>query len=355
MGDVHVVAVVSSPLQALNLVEYCWRFDRVVDLVVVGCETAALEPASRLQIDSVLGLISPHAVIFRNWHIRLSEPFGAKKTVAAEADAIRALVNGVDYEFVVGEYRSAFCWAVLHRLGSLASTVVVVDDGTATLRMDRRRSLRSSKVRRQMLKSLVHLAIGIPGVIPSSGITFFSAYPLDARIADGDVVVPNDYRSLRQKLSCLPVDEEHVFVIGGPYLENGEVDAGDVELALDLARFAAEHTGKEVIYVAHRRERAEKLDDLRRTIKVVTPTVPFELYPLVHGKRTQVLVGYYSSLFVTAAKLYGSSIQIIALQIPRSRINASVLPFVDTVYQYYRTELPTVVEIAESSATPRGA
>lgn len=350
----HLVAFVYSPLQALNLFEYCRRFDRQVDVVVVG-GVEALEPSSRTQLDEVLSLVRPRVILYREWGYWSHWPKGARRALADGLSALLAHLSDRPYEFVVGEYRSAYSWAVLHRLKGLARKVVVIDDGTAMLRIDRRRSpLRSRKALRQKAKSLLFLAYGIPGVVPRPGVTFFTTYAIDDRVAVGDMIVRNDYRTLSAELRALPPDDDFVYVIGTPHREVGVVDEGDVDLALELARFAAEVTGKKVVYVAHRREGARKLDVLRNEFTVVMPNVPFEIYPRVIGKRPRVVVGYYSSLFVTIADLLGDAVEVLALEIPRERINDSWLSFVDSVYRYYRAELGSAVRVVERSSPSRG-
>jgi hypothetical protein len=187
-------------------------------------------------------------------------------------------------------------------------------------------------------------------------LTFFTTYILDDHVAASDTIVRNDYRTLSAELRKLPPDEKRVYVIGTPHREAGVVrkDVDDVELALDLIRFAAESTGKEPVYMAHRRERDDKLDALRKEVRVVTPDVPFEIYPLALGKRPRTIVGYCSSLFVTAAELLGDSVEIIALQIPRHCVNDSSLSFVDGIYQYYRTELATAIRVVDRLLSPPG-
>lgn len=349
-----LVAFVFSPLQALNLVEYCERFDRQVDLVVVG-GVSALEPTSRKQIDAVLALAKPREILYQEWRLQPTRPIGARRAVASAVTTLRAHLTAEPREFVVGEYRSGFSWAVLHSLKVLPRHVVVVDDGTAMLQIDRRNSfLKSRKVRRQKLKSLIFLSMGIPGAVSSSGLTFFTTYGIDYHLAANDTIVYNDYRILRAELRKLPPDDDTVYVIGTPLLEAGVVDKGDVDLALELARFAAESTGKRAVYMAHRRERDEKLDALRKEFQVVVPSVPFEIYPRVLGKRPRTIVGYYSSLFVTASELLGDSVEIIALRIPRESINDSCFSSVDGVYRYYRSELQASVRVVERpTPTPR--
>ena len=349
-----LVAFIDSPLQALNLLEYSQRFDREVLLVVVG-GVSELEPISRTQIEAVLSLLCPKQIVYESWQLRPRELRKAHRALSSGVASLCSHLSSGSYEIVVGEYRSAFSWVVIHRLKSLIRNVVVVDDGTAMLRIDRRRSIpRSREQLRLKLKSLIFLAVGISGVAPPAGLTFFTTFALGDRVAEGDAIVHNDYRTLSAELRNLPPDDDSVYVIGAPYREAGAVDRGDVELALELTRFAAEYTGKEVVYMAHRRERPEKLDALREHVHVVRPNVPFEIYPRLHGKRPRLIVGYYSSVLATAAELLGDSVEIVALRIPRDRINHSWLSFVDGVYRYYQTELPTAIRVVERSVPYTG-
>ncbi len=356
MGDavdsVRLVAFVESPLQALNLVEYSSRFSRRVDVVVVG-DSSESAPTNRMQIEAVLSHVSPRRIICHESRLWARRPRRSRRAVATGVCALRVHLPAEPHEFVVGEFRSAFSWAVLRRLKVRASSVVVLDDGTAMLRIDRRQSVpRSREQRRQKIKSLMLLAYGIRGSTPRAGLTFFTAYALEDRVAVGDAVVRNDYRTLSAELRNLPVDEDFVYVIGSPLREAGVVDGGDLELAFELARFATDWTGKKVVYVAHRRESAEKLDALREEVSVVTPNMPFEVYPRALGKRPRTIIGYYSSLFLTVPKFWGGSVEIIALEIPRGSVNASSLSFVENVYRYYRTELGSGVRVVEPQTPP---
>lgn len=346
-GSPPLVAFIFSPLQALNLFEFCQRYSRRLDIVVVGCSTT-LESNTRIQIESILSLIGPRRVMYREWSLWASRPMGARRALASGIDKLQAELPVESADFIVGEYRSAFSWAALRRLKSAVNSVVVVDDGTAMLRIDRRRPLwRSSKRWREKLKTLIFLAQGLRGTNAPRSLTFFTAYALSSRLAVGDTTVHNDYRCLRRELQSLPPDEDHVYVIGTPHLEVGVVSGGDVELALELGRFAAAQTGKRVIYMPHRRERAEKLEILRNEFTVVMPDVPFEIYPRVAGKRPMVVVGYYSSLFVTVSELFDNCVEILALDIPRANVNQSWRSFIDEVYQYYRADLAASVKVVE--------
>lgn len=347
----NLVAFIQSPLQALNLVEYSQRFGRKVDVVLVA-DIPAVGPTSRTRIEAVLSLVSPRQVIYHD--TRLWPQRRPTRRVLASAEAtLRAHLSDSTYEVVVGEFRSTFAWAVLHRLKDLVGNIVVLDDGTAMLRICRHRSIPQSREQwRQQCIRLLLFACGIRNPVPRNGLTFFTAYALEDRVAVGDTVVRNDYRTLRAELQALPPDDRSVYVIGMPHREAGVVNDNDVELALALTRFAAESTGKEVVYMAHHRERPDKLDALRKEVRVVTQNVPFEIYPRVLGMRPRTVVSYYSSLFVTLAELFGDSVEMIAMEIPREVVNDSWRPFVDSVYRYFRTELESLVCVVDQPTLP---
>lgn len=353
LNPVNLVAFIESPLQALNLLEYSQRFSRPVAVVVVA-DRPSLGSSNRAQIEAVLALTQPRQIIVHESRLWPQKPRVSKRALDTAVAALRPHLSDGPYEFVVGEFRSTFVWGVLQRLNGSTRDVVVLDDGTAMLRISRRRALpRTSEQWRQQLKRFMFSASGTPVGAPRDGLNFFTAYPLEDRVAIGDTVVHNDYRTLSAELRALPPDDTSVYVIGTPHREAGVVDEGDVELALELTRFAAASTGKDVVYMAHRRESAEKLDILREGVTVVTPPVPFEIYPRVVGKRPRMIVGYYSSLFATVAELLGDTVEITALEIPRDRLNDSWLSFVDDVYRYYRTELESVVRIVDSPTASR--
>lgn len=343
---VRVVAFIASPLQAVNLREYCRRFGRTVDLVVVE-GVAELDPSSITQIEGVVSRLEAKQVIFCDSGLSAKRIHQANRDLVVGLDAICKHLPTAPYECVVGEYHSPFTWAVLKRLGTVPRDIVVVDDGTATLLVDRRRLIpRSRHLWRQNLKRLAFLSVGI-FTFPPRGLTFFTTYAVEKNLAGNDTLICNDYRNLRAELQRLPPDDHFAYVIGSAHLEDGVVEGGDVELALDLIRFAAEYTGRKVVYMAHRRERPEKLDALQVAATVVTPDVPFEIYPEVIGKRPLTVVGYNSSALVTVAKFLGNSTEVISLQIPRDVINESWIPLVEAVYEYYRRELPQSIRIVE--------
>ena len=79
----------------------------------------------------------------------------------------------------------------------------------------------------------------------------------------------------------------------------------------------------------------------------MTPDVPFEIYPRVIGRRPRFIVDTTHQSSLRRPKLLGNAVDIIALEMPRHQINSSWLPFIDAVYEYHRTELPTAIRIVD--------
>ena len=341
-----LIAIVASPLQALNVLEYSERFGRKIDLVVVG-GVSELEPSSRIQIEEVLSFLRPRQIIYVDFP-RTRRLHKVRSTLTSGISEVERHLSATAYEIIVGEYRSPFPWSLLGKLSSAPRSVVVVDDGTATLRMDRRRRMpRSREGWRLELRRNVFRMLGIHAAPPRSGLVFFTTYAIDGSIAEGDTIVRNDYRTLKASFKDLLPDEDAVYVLGAdvtsPHrVESAEKASYELRLALELGHFAAEETGKKVIYVAHRRERSEKLDALRKEFTVVTPAVPFEIFPRTIGKQPRAIVTYCSSALVTAAELFGESVELIALQLPRENLNDSWARVIDGIYDYYQREVPKV-------------
>ncbi len=330
-----------SPLQALNLLEYSQRSDGEVS-VVLTADREAEAPGNHEQILAVLEYAGAGHVIRHPCRLDATRPWTSRREVSRLAKELNALIPPDPVVLVVGEFRSPFAWALARKLRIPRTSRVVVDDGTAMLRIDRSAGLipRNRVGLRRSLRRLVFgfafRLIGMPATPPRS-LTFFSAYDIRDRISAKDRLLANDYRCQRDALRSLPPDRERVYVIGTPHLEAGVVAHGDVELALALVAQAEDLTGLRAVYMPHRRERDEKLERIRARCDVLVPDVPFELFPLRTGVRPTQVVGYYSSLFVTLSSLLADLVRITAVDLPRGTVSPSWLGFVDEVYDEYRT------------------
>lgn len=320
-----------------------------MSLVLVADREAAAS-SNQDQTAAVIDLVSPERVLTHASRIHLRHPWKSRRDVKLLASELNALLPGGPIEVVVGEFRSPFAWAVVRKLQIPSESRIVIDDGTAMLRINRRMGVPYSRTElrawlRRFTFGFIYRLIGLTATPPATGLTFFSAYDIGDRIHPGDRLVTNDYQVQRTMLRALPPDVENVYLIGTPHLEAGVVTGGDIELALDLIAQAKAQTGLRVVYMPHRRERAEKLDAIRAHCDVLVPDVPFELFPLRQGARPAHVVGYYSSLFVTLSILLGDAVRITAVDIPRANVYGSWQRFLDDVYAEYRTSHAATITV----------
>lgn len=298
------IAYVSSPLQSLNLVEYCSATGEVPDLVIVG---AADHNGNRLQTLAPLeGLVEAGVPV------HLQQYTGGWVTLDASAPrAIQELDSVLlPYapirRFVVGDYHRPALWTMLNALGIQGESLVVVDDGTGTLTIDRPG---------QLAERTAPAAGADPR--PPARLTFFTAYADDIRVGPHDTVIRNGRDVLRSRYRDVTLDDNLVFVVGSPLLEHGVVTSGDVELALELVEEARRWSpGAAVAYVAHRWERPEKLQAIQSVCEVLLFDLPFELIPVQVGSLAHRFVGHFSSLLGNLADLTDGRVEIRSYRVP---------------------------------------
>jgi hypothetical protein len=290
------VAHLSAPIQALNLVEYVKATGTVVDLAIIG------DPATETTVPQILRILDellPGLPV----HVRQRTGFGWADGAHWDATFTEMLtvferLGRPVGTFVIGEWRARMLWQLANHLGLRGDQLVVLDEGTATLYIDR---TPDSEWERELLVPQPNLKVS--DRMPR-GITFFTAYDDVVRAAGDDTVIPNRYPTLSEEFRRLPVHEDEVIVIGSPFFEANVVLAGDVELTLDLLdQVRRDYPGARLAYSPHRRERAEKLDALREHVDVLTVDLPFEFVPVQLGYRPAAFAGFTSSLMGNLADL----------------------------------------------------
>lgn len=347
-------AILESPLQALNSVEYARRFGKQLDLVLVA-DRPGLATSNRDQIVAILELAGVGHIFFASGRIDPRRPFQARATVARAERVVQEHFHACDFEVLIGEYRAAFGWALARRLDSWGSDekprpIVVVDDGSAVLNINRRSAMPQPVVRTLTKRALLGLG-GLRGDPPTRSITFFSAFDIGNNLSPSDRLVHNDLRSLRDVTLALPPDVSKVYVVGSPLREAGVVQGDDVDLALNLCAIASSWSQREVIYVAHRRESNQKLEALRKEVEVMTPSVPFELMPQVVGVRPTLIFGYYSSVFTTMSLILGVNVTVVSAPLPKGVVARHMAARVANVYSTYRHDSrPGFIRLSEHDA-----
>ncbi|MGH6883815.1 MAG: hypothetical protein ACREFM_23040, partial [Hypericibacter sp.] len=238
-------------------------------------------------------------------------------------------------EFVAGEYRSLFFWSLVARFAGRQPRVTIIDDGTASLRIDRSSSAAPPSARERS-KALAAAMFGL-SIGKDLPIEFFSVYDLRKKLGRHDTFVSNTYERCKANMASLPSDDSTVYIIGSPILEAGVITGDDIGLTKAMiAAIRHEMPAHKIVYVPHRRERQEKLHSVQTLVEVRSLGYPFEAFSAMEKKNVRFVAGFYSSVFDNLIAIYGSGVQITSYTLPAHLVSNEWKDFVDSVYKNYQ-------------------
>ncbi|EPK7591931.1 hypothetical protein QHC71_000156 [Serratia marcescens] len=152
------------------------------------------------------------------------------------------------------------------------------------------------------------------------------------------MVVKHSYQNFKAKLASLPDGKNRVFIIGTPLYEAGVTSVDDIDLTLRMINdLKSNQMGAELVYIPHRREREEKIDEIRKSVEVRRLDFPFEVYPIVAGENVSCIAGFYSSLYDNLVKIYDEKIKIIAYVLDEKVLSPEWSGFVNAIYKNYES------------------
>lgn len=305
MTQAPVVALIGSPYQALSFLEYVQHANATSGIVFVN---QIREPGIVLPVFHTLGHL--HGFTYR---LRSRGGFGAPAAntahVAAEIAAI-ARAEAPDAVVVIGDYRETVGWRLARDLDRAPDEVVVLDDGVATMSVDR--------VDGGVAPLGWSAEAESGGFLPLPAVTFFTAFGKSLRAAPGDVVLDNNWDYLKSIYGKLRRSQSLTLVIGQGYGRAGLIDPEpELSLALDLVERARDlHLGTSPLYVAHRGESIEKLKAIAESCDVVRFDVPIELVPVDTGWLPAGIVGFNSTALTSFAEVVPTGLPIHAIRVP---------------------------------------
>ena len=132
VGKPTTVALIFTPLQAINLLEYAETTGNAPELILVGKSTNLL---NRRGIAEVLEGVDATVVEIE---VYSGVPLPDARQDASLAEVLfqlRAVKRPI--RMVFGEYRSTLVWRLVRLLDLPGKRVIFVDDGAATLSIDR--------------------------------------------------------------------------------------------------------------------------------------------------------------------------------------------------------------------------
>ncbi|WP_447883908.1 polysialyltransferase family glycosyltransferase [Serratia fonticola] len=321
------IAYIESPLQAFNLIEYLDVNNITLSLLVINkrTENSALNYG---QISYLLNMIKHCKSVTIDVEGKLNRIIDIRRELKSINSTVSRNENVV---LIAGEYRARVFWMLANKFPK--REVVLLDDGTATLRIKRGDNITA----RGFLKSVF---LKLFGVINNERekITFFSVYDIHENIAKKDRVIRHSYQNYRAKLLGLPKGENKIFIIGSPLYEAGVTKVDDIELTKKMIHNLRENNENiNLIYIPHRREREEKINALKREVEVCRLDYPFEIHPLVTGENVVSIAGFYSSLYDNLIMIYDDKIKITAYVLNDGFISDEWVGFVASVYKNYES------------------
>lgn len=211
---------------------------------------------------------------------------------------------------------------------------VLLDDGTATLDIARQRlqGVRQRKPTRRLKRFKQAAKRRIQGLQDEQleQVEFFSVYNIE--VSPPDLLVKNNFRFLRRHAQTLEQSDE-VYFLGSPLSEVGLMD--EDEYLRQLAQVKAHWSDSVLVYIAHRREAADKLRRIEAqfSIQVRCFDFPIEYQIAVLGPKPQQIISFFTSALDNLHQILGEDIQISACRLPSGSYREPER--IDPIYRHY--------------------
>ena len=217
--------------------------------------------------------------------------------------------------------------------------LILLDDGIATLEINRRRKDGISFLNAWSVEFLLKLlfkrfVLGYRILHPKS-VVFFSSYNLVT--APQDLLEKNNYSSIRGLVGNKERTEE-VYLLGQPLSEIKPVILTEETYFKYIGHICERFKSNEVIYFPHRDEDQSKLDRLRDSfdLRVKVLDIPIELYLLQQPTLPSYLIGFITSAIPNCKDIFGEGLKLFAIRINSGLIvSKSMLPLVEDTYEYF--------------------
>ncbi len=211
---------------------------------------------------------------------------------------------------------------------------VLLDDGTATLDIARQRCegatfSGSQKTSKKIKLAAKRLLQGLRDRQPKE-VVFFSTYAIEVK--SPDQLVPNRFGYLRGRIEHLDESGE-IYFLGSPLSEVGLMEETDYIDQLAMAK--SQFPEKLFVYIAHRRERPEKLQAIRQRLNIETRLFdfPIEYQLAMIGPRPEAVVSFITSALDNLNHIMGECMEIIAFRLLKGSYRNQAR--IDAIYDHY--------------------
>lgn len=348
MNNSNNIFLISTPLQLINAIEakHHFNLENSDSIIIINAYAANLTSiqnllnnedwASIVYVESSAEQQREHESNLKNYKLY---PV-IKKLVASKKklDEIISSVGKIRYLFV-GYYLG------LENLHFINSTyheqIVLLDDGIATIEINRRRKHRQSLYNAWSLeffvKALVkRLLFGYKLYHPDR-VTYFSLYKID--VPQSDKLICNDYVFIRQQIG-LKSQSEIAYLLGQPLSEINPKIIKEEKYLYYVERILARLKPLKVIYIPHRDEDKSKISRMinKLGIEVLEIQVPFEWFLIHSVERPSKVAGLVTSALPNCKSLFGGEIEIISFKMnDKDYIRSGLTKSIIDTYKYFES------------------
>lgn len=289
--------LVKSPLQLLNAIEASEQFEAQEEIIIIKYSE---NKKSNMQLANLLELKKWGQVI----HIEHAK---AGKSMIEELKWIRKLSNqSLSIEKIfIGDYRSNNYLVFAQNLN--CKEIILLDDGTATFYIQEK--FLKDKIRfsngflvdtfRKVISKIMGLKTNFDKTIH-----LFSCYNLDPH--PHQKIYKNKYSFMKRYIENekLYLNDDLVLFIGAKYIEAGWMEKKDYFES--LKRVFDQYTNKKLLYVPHRGEDKDKLNELAELFhfEIKHYDTIIELGILQENNIPKTIIGFTSSALVNFHKMY---------------------------------------------------
>lgn len=340
------IFLISTPLQLINSMEAKNHFgiDQSTSILLVNAYASNLETIIKLlnhedwlSVQFIEDSVSKQQEHEEN--IKKLRFYPAIKRLFASKSRLDNMIKSVDrinYLFV-GYYLSL---ENLHFINSTRHNhIVLLDDGIATIEINRRRKNRESLFNAWsaefLAKALMKkILFGYKLNHPNS-VTYFSNYSID--VPSYDKLIRNDYNFIRQQIGS-KTKLQVVYFLGQPLSEinpkilKEETYLHYIQTILDYL------SPLKVIYIPHRDEDKSKINRIREKLRVeiLEIRVPFEWFLISAKERPVKVAGMVTSALPNCKSLFRGEIEFLSFKIKeKDYIQSGIMQSILDTYRYF--------------------
>lgn len=340
------IFLISTPLQLINAIEARHHFnlansDAIIIINAYATNLTSIQNllnnddwASIIYVESSVEQQKEHESNLKNY--KLYPVIKKLITSKKKLDSIISSVSKIRYLFV-GYYLSL---ENLHFINSTShEQIVLLDDGIATIEINRRRrsrqSLYSAWSIEFFVKALMKRVLFGYKLYHPDRVTYFSIYKID--VPQSDKLICNNYGFIRQQIG-LKSQSQIAYLLGQPLSEINPKIIEEEKYLYYVERIIEHLRPLRVIYIPHRDEDKSKVTRMinKLGIEILEIQVPFEWF-LIHSiERPSKVAGLVTSALPNCKSLFGGEIEFISFKMKgEDYIRSGIIQSITGTYQYF--------------------